>query len=130
MSDALALVPVEQSLVAYLEVVTPWSVSTRVPEQKPVRFVVVSRSGGSPANMAQAQPVVRVECWGSTADDAWAVAEMVWPIVLNLPRLPGATVPGMRVQEVESTEPVNYPDTSTTFARYQFMATITATAKE
>lgn len=129
MSD-MALVPVEQSLVEYLEVVTPWSVSTRVPESKPPQFVVVARSGGAPANIAQSQPVVRVECWGASPTEAWAVVQMVWPVVAYLHLLPGDTIPGMWVQDVEVTEPVNYPDTSTTYARYQFMATITATAKE
>lgn len=124
-----ALVPVEQALVAYIEAGTSFSASTRVPNPRPSQFVTVVRNGGVVVGWSLAQPVVRVECWGGSDSQAWAVVSAVWPLVAGMADVPEADVPRMFVNAVEVTEPVNFPDQTGT-PRYQFLATLTVTPKE
>lgn len=119
--------PVEQALVKYLAPLG--QVGTRVPQARPASFVRVTRSGGSTRSVGQSDVQVLVECFGSSESLAWGLVRDAWRMMLaaDVPdELPG----GVEVMRVNLTEPVNYPDASTTAARYQFVASLTVNLKE
>lgn len=122
MSTVLA--PIEQALVSFLTTATTYPTSTKIPNPRPARFIRVTRTGGTSRNLAQSDPSVLVECWGTTETDAWAVAKAVWE-ALQPTRLGAYLSPAVFVCQADVAEPVFYPDAATASPRYQFLYTPT-----
>ena len=122
----VALSPVEQAFVAYLENGSGFRTSTRVLNPRPAQFVRVTRTGGSsPVGLVVGRPTLLVECWGGAGNDAsaWAVAAAVWPLC-NVPH-PVQVSASAWASRIEATEPVNFPDSLSGCSRYQFIVTPT-----
>lgn len=115
----LTLANVEAALVGYLATKVAVPVSTRVPNPRPASFVRVQRTGGAEQNLVQERPVVLVECWAATDTAAWALAVKAWGAIQG--REP-VEHNGVELSPVSLSSPVNYPDPSTSSARYQFTA--------
>jgi len=114
------LAPVEQAFVTYLSP-AGFHVGTRVPSARPDQFVRVTRTGGPAARMTISEPTLLVECWGRTDALAWAVAAAVWPLC-SVPHAVQLS-PAVWASRISATEPVNFPDSASGAARYQFIVT-------
>lgn len=119
---SLSPVDVEGVLVGYLDALLPVSVSTRVPNPRPQSFVQVTRTGGAAQNLVQERPVVLVECWAPKSTDAWALAAQAWTALQGRDPIEHGGVELSPASDTSISAPVNYPDPSTSSARYQFTA--------
>lgn len=117
---------VEQILTGHLRAQLGVHVGTRVPAKRPATFVRLFRAGGTRANLVQAQARVVVECWGADEGAAWTLTEQAYAALDALEFDPA----GLPFAQVELTEPVNYPDTSSGTPRWQFIATFTTNLQE
>lgn len=94
--------------------------STRVPAQRPDRFVRVSLAGGTRANLAQDTPMLTFECWDKTSPAASDLCRLVRALVWSMPGRTDLAAFVFKVVEVGG--PQFFPDPNTTLPRYQFTA--------
>lgn len=119
----LAPVDLEAPVAAYLTGRLGAEVSTRVPNPRPATFVRITRAGGQARNLVQSDVRLLVECWAPDETSAFDLARYayayLWAAAFT-------TLGEVRIQAIELTEPVNYPDpTIPDQDRYQFIATAT-----
>ena len=124
------LANVEAALVGYLSTKVGVPVSTRVPNPRPASFVRVQRTGGAEQNLVQERPVVLVECWAATDAAAWALASTAWGALQGRGDKTSGSVEFTPSTTGALSSPVNYPDPSTSSARYQFTAELIVNLKE
>lgn len=94
-------------------------VGTRVPKQRPARFVRVLGAGGADG-FALSRPRALVECWGHAdrPDEAYDLAEQAWALLRDTE---GTEItPGLWIQDAGLTQPVDNPDTQSGSPRWQF----------
>ena len=127
---SLTLANVEAALVGYLATKVAVPVSTRVPNPRPASFVRVQRTGGASQNLVQERPVVLVECWAATDTAAWALAAQAWGALSGRGSFVHNAVEMSLANDEAVSSPVNYPDPSTSSARYQFTAELIVNLKE
>lgn len=61
----------EALVIAYLKpLITPTPVSTKVPAQRPAKFVRVTRTGGTMRSVSHDDARVTVECWADNSVEA------------------------------------------------------------
>ena len=74
------------AFIAYLARKFPGtSVSTRVPEQRPQRFITVERTGGQRTHLWDS-PMFAVQAWAATEAEASALADEVAVAILDWQR--------------------------------------------
>ena len=105
----MARLNVEAFLVSYLsgslEGVT---VRTRVPDPRPQRLVVVTRSGGGRDNSLQDRPGVHLTVYGGTEWETSELAGQVGDLMLALNRSDAAMLAGVSRVEEESLRSDSY----------------------
>ena len=89
-------------------------VSARVPKPRPESFVTIERTGGLRAGIVD-NPMVAIQCWGRTREDA---AKLAYEVDGILPDF----VYELGINKVERTSLYNFPDESGGAARYQIVA--------
>lgn len=114
---------VEARLVGYLAEALPVSVSTRVPNPRPSRFVRVWRTGGPVTLRVMDRPVVTVEAWGADEVGAHDLAEQARSLLLDGARRRTAGLHTVAVQSMYSD-----PDPDTGIPRYTITATVSVRA--
>lgn len=98
--------------------------ATQVPKTRPITpgTVRLSRTGGGRPNIVQDEPQLLVEVWGPSAAAASAAAHNLNQAVVNAE---GKVIaPGCRVDFVDASGPVEFPDPDSELVRYQFTATV------
>lgn len=123
MSELIAFPDAEAMVVNYLtDAIEGLEVSTRVPDERPNRFVRVTRVGGTKIRLNAESPMVLFECWDTNSVDAFALCRQVRAYVHALA---GETVSGVWIYKVtEVGGPVFNPDPNTDLPRYQFTVTL------
>lgn len=111
---------VESALVAFLSAALDVPTSTRTPNPRPARFVTVKRIGGRRLNLAQAEPLVMLQGWGTSDFDAFELTRDAWGA---LDGADGTDIGlGVWISDLNLSGPVNIPDPETGQDRYQFTA--------
>jgi hypothetical protein len=106
------------ALIAYLKrKFQGTSVSTRVPEPRPARFITVERTGGQRTHLWDS-PMFAVQAWAGTEAEASALADEVAVAILDWQR--EAIVAYSAVQAVYA-----FPDPDSRVPRFQL--TVSAT---
>lgn len=126
-TPAISFPDVEDLLVVYLsaEFLTRGetaSVHTKVPEQRPSKFVLVPRGGGVRRNLVVDSPTINFECWAATDVEACNLCILTRALVNALPgrKISGSTF--YRVDEFGG--PINLPDDLSHQSRYTFTSSI------
>lgn len=130
MTTALAPVDIEAAAVTHLKPrLGGAGVATRIPNPMPATFTRVTRAGGSARNLIQADARLLVECFADNDVAAFDLARLAYA---HLWAAAGTFLaPGVWVDRVELTDPVNFPDpTAAKKSRYQFVAQMTASLDE
>ncbi|CAL9592264.1 hypothetical protein SUDANB1_05249 [Streptomyces sp. enrichment culture] len=65
-------------------------VGTRVPEQRPPRFVRLERVGGMRVDLVTDRPRIDVQCWGDSEESAHDLAQLARALLLAMPGWRGA----------------------------------------
>lgn len=94
----------------------PVPAGTRVPAQRPRRFVTVHRIGGSRLDVITDRPRLDVHCWGATEEEAADLVAVVRPLTFAAPGWRGAVV--YDVAEVGG--PNLLVDSETSLPKYAF----------
>lgn len=106
------------ALIAYLARKFPGtSVSTRVPEQRPQRFITVERTGGQRTHLWDS-PMFAVQAWAATEAEASALADEVAVAILDWQR--ESIVAYSDVRSVYA-----FPDPDARVPRFQLTASAT-----
>lgn len=123
----LAPPDVEAAVVSLLAENMTADVGTRVHSGADGEYVRVTRAGGGSRNLIQTDPRLLVECWADDSVAAFDLARMAYALLWSA--ADSFMAPGVWVSRVQLDDPVNFPD-STGRARYQFLATLTASLTE
>ncbi len=118
------VVNVEAALVAWVSVgLVGVRVSIGVDNPRPDRFVRVRRIGGTRLNLAEEAALVLVECWGSSALDAFTLAQAAWA---RMDESEGVSIAdGVWVDSAGLSSPIANADPDSGQDRYQFTANMT-----
>lgn len=119
MTELLAPVDVEAALAEFL----PGQVGTKLPNPIGGEFTRVTRSGGDRLNLVLVVTRVLVECWAPDEVAAFGRAQIAWGMLSQARQ--SFLAPGVWVNRVQLTDPVNFPDPASKSARYQFIASLT-----
>jgi hypothetical protein len=93
-------------------------VGQRVPSPRPDRFVTIARTGGVRSNVVTDKPLLTVEAWGSSDEQAHDLAQLART---GLHAMRGRSVAGVAVYRInEAGGPVNLPDPVSQQSRYTF----------
>lgn len=99
----------------------PMPVGSRVPAPRPAEFVRVMATGGGRLNLLIDRPVLTVEAWAGSEEEAVQLVQLLRGLV-------GAATHhehGFQVADVASiSAPVNMPDPETGHRRYTFNAAV------
>lgn len=106
---------------AFLQTELPgygWDVPVRdrVPETRPQRFVVVRRVGGVHRNAVTDEPMLTVEAWARTHQEAADLCALCRALIHSLPGTVQGTVPVYRITDVSG--PQLLPDDLSAQPRY------------
>lgn len=120
---SLAPPDIEQLLVAHLKRrLAPLHVGTKVPNPTPDAFIRVSSTGGTSRDIARLTMTVLFESWGARQGAASDNAARLWAEVVALD---GEWLSeDVWVSRAHAAVPTNFPDRTTSLARYQFMASL------
>lgn len=115
---------VDSTLVAALgAVLAPVPVSTKVPNPRPVTFVIVRRVGGTRAGLVADEALITVEAWADTDPAAHDLAQIARA---RLGALEGTVAGGVTIYRVgESSGPQDLPDPDSNQSRYTQTFTVT-----
>lgn len=127
MAEAIQFPDVEAALVTYLTAALAArgdtaSVHVRIPKQRPARFVLVPRLGGTKANLVADEPTIGFECWANTDLQASNLARLTRALVHALRGQTTAGVTFYRVTEFAG--PANLPDPTSNQSRYVFTVAV------
>lgn len=127
----LAPVDIEAAVVTLLgSAMEAVDFATEIPNPRPPggRYARVTRAGGQGRNLVQSDPRVLIEMFGPDETTAFNDAQMAWAVLWGAQDsyLDEATY----ATQIQSTEPVNFPDPATEDSRYQFLSTITTSLTE
>ena len=113
----------EAAWVTYLRG-TGWNAATQVPKLGPIAAgtLRLSRTGGGRPNIVQDEPQLLFEVWEVSAAAASAICHDLNTAVVNAEGV--VIAPGCRVDYVDATGPVEFPDPDSQMIRYQFTATV------
>lgn len=106
----------EALLVQYLATITDAHVSTDVPDPRPDTFVTVQRAGGGMANLITDAPVLIIQAWAQSKEDAYDLCKLIRAHVNALARN-GLVDWANRVDEAAG--PGYLPDPDSETPRYQ-----------
>lgn len=106
---------IEGALVAWLPGVTGIEWFGEVPRDRPDRFGTVERTGGGMSDVVVDSPMVALQLWGTSRDDA---KELAYRARDALP----AFVRERGVRKVAVNSLYNFPDEEGNKARYQLVA--------
>lgn len=109
--------PAERAWVAYLKTALPAGtrVSAQVPNERPVKFVEVKRTGGS-SGLVHDDAQMTFKCWGASLDEAAGFAAEVHRLVMSARVIAGRPVKNKRTIG----SPVAVPDPPSGSPVYQF----------
>lgn len=95
-----------------------WSIPVRdrVPETRPTRLVVVRRVGGTVRNPVTDEPMLTVEAWAPTHQEAHDICAMARALIHSLPGTVQGTTPVYRITDVSG--PQLLPDPLSAHPRY------------
>jgi hypothetical protein len=110
---------VEGLVIAYLrsKLTDGTKAYTKVPAQRPNRFVKITAAGGADRNLVLSSRLVIVQCWDLDAVKASELAEWCYAILRSAQH--DATAPDVRNVAIVSA-PQSFPDPDTSTPRYQF----------
>lgn len=92
------------------------AVSTRAPDPRPGRFVVLQRTGGPRTSLVVDAPQITVECWADEESAASDLAQLVRALLISASGMRTAGTTIYRVREASG--PGNLPDPVSPQARY------------
>lgn len=107
--------PIKTTVRDYLTSVQDVPVMSKVPRNRPDRFVQLVTAGGTGGIVSQ-KTMVSFLCWDKTEPDAAALAERIRALMKGCRQLGG--LPVYRVRDIGL--PVERPDPDTGIDRYQF----------
>lgn len=109
------MVDIEAALIAWLPSKTGITWYGDVPKDRPRRFGTVERTGGGVSDVVIDSPAVALQLWGTSRDDAKALAYAAKDALSAF-----RYEPGIRKVKVETL--YNFPDEQGNQARYQIVA--------
>ena len=118
-----ALPNAEAAWISYL-LALGFTAATQVPKSRAITpgTVRLSRTGGGRPNIVQDEPQLLVEVWQPSAAAASTSAYALNQAVVDSK---GTVIaPGCRVDYVDASGPVEFPDPDSELIRYQFTATV------
>lgn len=118
MIDVIVPPDAEALMVRYLADTLGESVSTRVPNPRPDRFLRLERVGGSRRNRVTDEAIVVVEAWALTELEASDLARRAYAHTWALEQTDTPEGYVRRVRDVAG--PQNYPDPTSEKPRYVF----------
>lgn len=127
MVEAFAPPDIEKALAGYLRSRLGVRVSTRVPAERPDRFVEVKRIGGTRANLVQDEPIIMLRAWGASndAESAGPAADLARATYYQLDAAQRSWLADdCWLYHARIGSPVNNPDAGTDTPRYQMTATL------
>ncbi|WP_030747645.1 DUF3168 domain-containing protein [Streptomyces sp. NRRL F-5135] len=96
----------------------PVHVATRVPDDRPARFVTVGRIGGARQDLITDRARLDIHCWAPDEGTAWDLVQLVRALTFAVP---GRQPPGVTVYDLaEVGGPNLLPDPHTSLPRYAF----------
>lgn len=121
MAEVILFPDVEGLLADYLRAelgsrpgYTDMSVSTKIPNPRPERFVRVMRTGGSTPSLVVDDATILVEAWANKESDAVALAQLCRGLMRVLD-----VVSGVQFYRVDTfSAPANLPDPNSGQVRY------------
>lgn len=109
---------IEVALVTWLSDRLHMPVFASVPENRPVSFVTVERTGGAAKNIAFDNPQVAIQCWAQTRHDASKLAYKVAEVMSDFAYEP-------HIYSVFRNSLYNFPDPDSGMGRYQILYQLT-----
>lgn len=89
-----------------------------IPDPRPAKFVTVRRGGGIRRSVVSDQPLLLVECWAETSEDAHDLAQMCRGLLYAMRGTVQGDLAVYRVDEVGG--PADLPDPLSNQSRYTF----------
>lgn len=125
----LVPVDIETAVIEFLNASMDSDVSDRVSNPRPEdeRYGRVTRAGGNPRNLVQSDPRLLLEFWAPDATTAFQDAQRAYGLLWAAQN---SYIGDVWVSQIQSTEPVNFPDPDTKSPRYQFVSTLTTSLQE
>lgn len=121
-AEAILFPDIEAALVTFLGDTLGETVTTRVPRNRPDRFLRVMRVGGVRKNLIADSAMIVVEAWDTDEVEAGLLAARARAFI---GALPGSYVAGAWIYRVgEIAGPQAYPDPQSGQPRYVFTVTI------
>lgn len=115
------LVNAEEAWVSYLRTLG-YAAATRIPKVHVAGMTRMSRVGGGRPNIVQDEPLLLFEVWDVSAAEASVRAHNLNKAVVDAEGV--VIAPGCRVDYVDASGPVEFPDPDSDLIRYQFTATV------
>lgn len=72
------------SVITYLNAALTPSVHSKVPASRPSEFVTVRRTGGPMATRVSDQPQLTIECWSTSDENAYDLANEVRTLLVGM----------------------------------------------
>lgn len=122
MSDLFVFPDAVSLIIDYLNPELDVPVAPRVPNPRPDKFVTVARVGGPRRDIVTDRPLITIESWAGSDEDAHDQAQIVRAL---LHEMPGRSIGGTAVYTVdEASGPQLLPDPLSDQPRYTFLVQI------
>jgi len=126
MTEHIIFGDIEEALITFLRTETAAhgrspTVGNALPTDRTAEMVVVQRAGGPKRDLVTDSALVTFECWGSTRATAASLGGLVRGFVNSLP---GQTISGLTVYQVQEAGFTGLPFTLTTSPRYLLTARV------